>query len=124
MRAVRTTRTAPELAVAKIVSELGFRFRRGVRSLPGSPDLANKSRRWVIFVHGCFWHAHVGCRAATVPKSNTDFWVAKLERNRMRDAEKRAMLRKAGFLVLTVWQCEIKRPDVLQKKLQRALADR
>ena len=85
---------------------MGIRTRRNVKSLPGSPDFANKSRRFVIFVNGCFWHGHVGCRFATTPKSNRAFWLEKLEANRTRDATKVRELRKLGFKVITLWECQ------------------
>jgi len=97
--------------------ELGLAYRRNVRSLPGSPDLANKSRRWAIFVNGCFWHHHKGCKKATVPKSNRDFWLAKLADNRRRDARKIRDLRAAGYRVLLVWACELGNEATLRRRL-------
>ncbi len=106
MKRVKRERTAPEERVAVILRELGIRTRRNVRSLPGSPDFANKSRRFAIFVNGCFWHGHVGCRFATTPKSNRTFWLAKLDANRARDARKLRELRRHGFKVITLWECQ------------------
>ncbi len=92
----------------EILSELGFRYRVTNRDLPGSPDLANRAHLWAVFVHGCFWHSHDGCPRATVPKRNHEFWVAKFAANRLRDARATIDLRKLGFRVLTVWECELK----------------
>ena len=121
MKAVRRARTAPELAVAEILSGLGVRFRSCVKSLPGTPDLANRRAGWVIFVHGCFWHGHRGCKLATVPKTNSEFWEAKLAANRRRDARKVRLLRAQGFRVFTVWQCETRRSRRLEAKLRKLL---
>ena len=87
--------------------ELGHRYRVRNRDLPGSPDVANRSRRWAVFVHGCYWHRH-GCKATTTPKRNRAFWEAKFARNVERDAESAAALRKLGFTVVVVWECETK----------------
>jgi len=84
------------------VHALGIRFRKHVGSLPGKPDLANKTAKWAIFVHGCFWHSHRGCKLASDPKSNRGYWVKKLRRNRRRDMAKIAALRADGFRVLIV----------------------
>ena len=100
---------------------MGLRYRTCVKSLPGSPDIANQRQRWAIFVHGCFWHGHAGCRLATLPKQNRAWWVEKFAANRARDARKCALLRRAGLKVLTVWQCELKSPDKLGRRLTREL---
>ena len=83
--------------------------------------MANKSKRWAIFVHGCFWHSHPNCRLATVPKTNRRFWINKLAANRARDATKAQALRKLGYKVTTVWQCELDEPRLFQA-LQKRLA--
>lgn len=102
---VRQARTAPEEVVAKALRAAGLGYRRNVRDLPGRPDFANKRAKWAIFVNGCFWHAHRGCRKASVPKNNRAFWVAKFAANRRRDAAAIRALRAAGFRVLVVWEC-------------------
>lgn len=107
MAAIRQARTRPEAIVAADLRALGIRYRRNVRSLPGSPDFANVSRRWAIFVNGCFWHRHTGCRRATVPKSNSEFWEEKFRANRARDARAINSLRAKGFKVLVVWECSV-----------------
>ena len=103
---VKQKKTRPEEIVARRLRALGIAYRRNVRTLPGSPDFANRSKGWVIFVNGCFWHHHTGCRRATVPKNNHDFWVEKFAANRRRDAAKVRALRSLGLRVLIVWECE------------------
>jgi DNA mismatch endonuclease (patch repair protein) len=120
---IRQKDTTPERLVRTLLSGLGLRFRVGNRDLPGSPDIANRSARWAVFVHGCFWHSHRGCKAATVPKRNRAFWVAKFAANVERDAVAVAALRRRGFRVVVVWECEIeKRPLVVVARLRRSLA--
>jgi DNA mismatch endonuclease, patch repair protein len=121
MRAVRSRNTRPEVVVRQIAFRLGYRFRLHRRDLPGKPDIAFPGRQKVIFVHGCFWHQHKGCRRATVPKSNTRFWLPKLARNTARDAEQLTAIRKRGWRALIVWECEIKNQRRLGTKMERFL---
>lgn len=107
MQRVRQAGTPAEDEVAKVCREMGLAYRRNVKTLPGSPDLANKSRGWAIFVNGCFWHGHTGCKKATVPKRNSEFWTAKFEANRRRDAKKIRDLRALGYRVILLWQCQV-----------------
>ena len=97
MSRIRSRDTKPEILTRAAVHALGIRFRKHVTDLPGNPDLANKRRRWAIFVRGCFWHSHDGCKLASDPKSNRKYWVEKLKGNRERDASKIANLRANGF---------------------------
>jgi DNA mismatch endonuclease, patch repair protein len=106
MALVRQIGTSPELVVRRALSSIGARYTTGNRDLPGSPDLANRSRRWAVFVHGCYWHRHRGCKKATNPKTNVAFWSAKFTRNIERDRIAVAALRERGFTVLTIWECE------------------
>lgn len=106
MRRVRRIRTKPEEEVCSELRELGIRFRRNVRTLPGSPDFANKSAKWAIFVNGCFWHRHSGCEKTTTPKRNRAFWRAKFAANIARDKTKTRQLRLLGFQVVVVWECQ------------------
>jgi DNA mismatch endonuclease, patch repair protein len=108
MARIRSSDTRPEILTRAAVHTLGMRFRNHVMDLPGKPDLANKRRGWAIFVHGCFWHSHRGCRLASSPKSNTSYWNEKLSRNRLRDADKIATLRSLGFRVLIIWECDVR----------------
>ncbi|MBZ5630607.1 MAG: very short patch repair endonuclease [Acidobacteriia bacterium] len=108
--------TAPELLVRQLLHGLGYRFRLHRRSLPGTPDIVFPSRQKAIFVNGCFWHAH-GCRIGRSPKSRLEFWQPKLERTRARDTENKADLRRIGWTVLTIWQCQTRAPEKLANKL-------
>jgi DNA mismatch endonuclease (patch repair protein) len=121
MAGIRQSRTKPELVVAGMLRKLGLRYRRNVKSLPGSPDFANRSRKWAIFVNGCFWHSHTNCRRATVPKANRAFWVEKFVTNRRRDAKAILALRKLGFKVLVVWECQ---SDWQEDRLRQVLEPR
>ncbi|QDI79794.1 DNA mismatch endonuclease Vsr [Methylorubrum populi] len=98
--------TKPELIVRRLAHALGYRFRLHRKDLPGSPDLVFPSRHKVVFVHGCFWHRHPGCRRASMPNTHRDFWDAKFTRNVERDARKERELRQTGWDVLTIWECE------------------
>jgi DNA mismatch endonuclease Vsr len=104
---IRRHGTRPEMEIRRLLHASGVRYRTSNRDLPGSPDLANRVRRWAIFVHGCFWHGHDGCRRATIPKRNRGFWVEKFAANRKRDRRKTAELQALGYRVFTVWECEI-----------------
>ena len=119
MGRVRQSGTTPELRVRQVCSSLGMRYRTRNRDLPGSPDLANRSRQWAIFVHGCYWHRHQGCSRATTPKSNREFWLAKFARNCERDRQSYSALETKGYAVLVVWECETENSFRLYKTLQR-----
>jgi DNA mismatch endonuclease, patch repair protein len=106
MARIRRAGTTPELRVRRYLSSRGIRYRTKNRDLPGAPDLANRSRKWAIFVHGCFWHQHAECKSATIPKSNQGFWRAKFTANTIRDASARGLLEGMGYTVKTVWECE------------------
>lgn len=120
MASVRQANTKPEVAVRKLIHKLGFRFRLHRRDLPGSPDIVLPRHRKVIFVHGCFWHRH-GCRRTTTPATNFEFWQAKFEANEKRDRTACRRLKALGWEVLIVWECQTKRPEWLQAKVQRFL---
>ena len=117
MRRVRQKNTEPEIAVRRLLHRLGYRFRLHRRDLPGTPDIAFPGRRKVIFVHGCFWHRHSGCRAASTPKTRAEFWARKFDDNIARDARKITDLEALGWSVLVVWSCETKNPDILSHRL-------
>lgn len=121
MRSVRRERTAPEVAVARFLSSRGIRFRTNVRSLPGSPDIANKGRRFAVYVHGCFWHRHAGCKYATTPKTNAAFWSLKFAQNVDRDRRKRRALCALGYEVAVIWQCEVETEARMESRLRNIL---
>lgn len=118
MAAVKGRNTSPEVTVRKLLHGLGLRFRLHRAGLPGTPDIVLPRHRAVVLVHGCFWHGH-SCSRGKVPTSNTAFWLPKLGRNRQRDAEQAKALKSSGWRVLTVWECETKRPDRLVARLAR-----
>lgn len=109
MRSVPRKDTAPEVRLRKSLHRLGLRYRTHIDSLPGSPDIVFPKAKVAIFVHGCYWHRHEGCRLATTPGSNVDFWMDKFRANVVRDKRASRRLRAAGWSVMTVWQCKIKR---------------
>src|SRR5262245_50158594 len=117
MQRVRQRGTPAERIVAGVCRELGLRYRLNVKSLPGSPDLANKAHHWAIFVHGCFWHQHPSCPKATLPKRNSGFWRDKFKSNRLRDARKIRELRATGFKVIVIWQCQTENPVAVRRRL-------
>lgn len=119
MSKVRQSGTLPELKVRQILHSCGYRFRVKARDLPGSPDIVNRTGRWAIFVHGCFWHAHENCHLWTIPKSNCEFWSKKFFDNRRRDKRKVKELRRLGYSVLTLWQCDLDNEKRVQKKILR-----
>lgn len=122
MSRIRGKHTRPEVAVRRALHRLGFRFRLHRPDLPGRPDLVLPRHQTAVLVHGCFWHRHPGCRDATTPKSNVEFWEAKFVRNVARDAEIERALAAAGWRVLTIWECETANGEDLEAKLTRALS--
>ncbi|GAA5071263.1 DNA mismatch endonuclease Vsr [Roseibacterium beibuensis] len=118
MAKVRSQNTKPELAVRRYLHARGLRFRLHRRDLPGKPDMVFPSRRVAVFVHGCFWHQHPGCRRAKLPQTRADFWREKLEANVRRDAAALAALEILGWTALVVWECEIE-GDALEELYQR-----
>ncbi|WP_461328137.1 very short patch repair endonuclease [Bradyrhizobium barranii] len=121
MSRIRSKNTKPELAVRSMAHRMGYRFRLHRRDLPGTPDLVFASKRKVIFVHGCFWHGH-GCkRGGSGPKSNGEFWSAKITRNRERDMRVRRELEAEGWKSLVIWECEVFAFYSLPAKLRRFL---
>ncbi len=109
------------MLVRRLVFSMGYRYRLHDPYLPGHPDMVFKGRRKAIFVHGCFWHRHEGCRLARLPKSRLDFWLPKLEGNRQRDAKKLEQLCQRGWKSLVIWECELKDLGSLEKRLRAFL---
>lgn len=121
MARIRQRGTKIETIVAAELRRLGLFYRKNVKRLPGSPDFANRSRRWAVFVNGCFWHRHTGCGRATIPKSNVEFWEKKFEANRQRDARAIKRLRREGYRVVLIWECQT---DLIRAKLSKILEAR
>ena len=108
MSRIRGKATKPELLVRHWLWGHGYRYRLNVKSVPGKPDIVLRKYRTAIFVNGCFWHGHEGCSLYSVPKSNTDFWIAKVQRNRERDQQQYKALHDAGWQVIVIWECQLK----------------
>ena len=120
MRRIKSRDTTPEMLVRRLVHSLGYRYRLHRANLPGKPDLAFIGPRKVIFVHGCFWHAH-GCKRSHAPKSNTGYWSPKLERNKTRDAAHAAALKALGWKRLVIWECKLTRLAMVSERVKRFL---
>jgi DNA mismatch endonuclease (patch repair protein) len=121
MSRIRSRDTSPELAVRRLVHRMGFRFRLHVPALPGKPDLVFPRLQRIIDVRGCFWHGHPGCIDSHIPRTRLEYWRPKLERNRRRDEENRRTLRRLGWRVCVVWECEVKNVKKLSRRLGRFL---
>jgi DNA mismatch endonuclease, patch repair protein len=122
MSRIRGRDTRSEIFVRSLLHSLGYRFRLHRKDLPGKPDIVLPKHRTVIFVHGCFWHRHLGCRYAYTPKSRVEFWTNKFSANLERDAKVRHALEQAGWQVLVVWECELRDVDRLAKRLVSAIS--
>jgi DNA mismatch endonuclease (patch repair protein) len=124
MAGIRGKDTGPELMVRRAAHALGYRFRLHRRDLPGSPDLVFPARKKVIFVHGCYWHRHDGCRYATVPKSNSEFWAEKFEKNMARDRRVLEELAGLDWDAMVVWECETRDATILGERIASHLGQR
>ena len=124
MRRVKGKDTAPEHVVRKALHALGLRFRLHRSDLPGRPDIVLPGRRTAIFVHGCFWHRHVGCRRASMPAARREFWAAKFARTIERDAENITALEKLGWGVAVIWECDLRDQAGLRARLLDLFPDR
>lgn len=119
MSRIRGKDTTPERAVRSLLHRHGYRFRLHLRDLPGRPDIVLPRYKTVILVHGCFWHRHRNCRNCTTPANNRDFWIKKLKGNVARDRRNEAKLRKAGWQVVVVWECELPIPTSLRRWIRK-----
>jgi len=121
MSHVRGKNSRPEMIVRRALHKSGLRYRIHSKSVPGHPDVSIKKFKIALFVNGCFWHGHEGCRYAYVPKSNRDFWIKKIDRNRARDENVHSELLREGWHIFIVWECELRKehdatiPDVIRK---------
>ena len=118
MSRIHSKATKPEMAVRRWLWAHGYRYRLNVKSVPGKPDIVMRRYRTAIFVNGCFWHGHEGCSKFVMPKSNTDFWQAKIERNRTRDTRNYEELMQAGWQVVVIWECNLVK-DKLETTMQQ-----
>ena len=121
MAQIRSVDTTPEKRVRSLLHRLGYRFRLHRKDLPGRPDIVLPKHRTVILVHGCFWHRHKGCKKTTSPKSNVEFWESKFERNMLRDRRNGYRLRRLGWRVRVIWECQTESEARLHRHLRRAL---
>jgi DNA mismatch endonuclease (patch repair protein) len=123
MRRIKSKGMKPELLVRSLVHNMGYRFRLHRKDLPGKPDLVFGPKRKAIYVHGCFWHNHEdpACPYQRTPKSNLEYWLPKLSRNRQRDKEHLLNLNAAGWESLVIWECEVRQPETVKKKIRAFL---
>lgn len=121
MRRIRSKDTSPELTLRRLIHGIGYRYRLHRKDLPGSPDIVFPGRQKVIFVHGCFWHQHPGCREGRIPGSRLDYWISKLGRNQTRDLANQRLLKEQGWKVLIVWECDLKDLPALTKSVEQFL---
>jgi len=118
MSRIRSKDTKPEIIVRSLLHGMGYRFRLHRKDLPGRPDIVLPKYKTVIFVHGCFWHGHRGCKRSNIPKSNQEYWIPKINRNIERDQKNSAILRRVGWKVMKIWECECKHPEKITKKIK------
>lgn len=121
MRRVKSSDTAPEIALRQLVWSLGYRYRKNRRDIIGHPDIAFIGRKRAIFLHGCFWHRHDCALGRRVPKSKTAFWNAKFERNVRRDKQVQRELEAAGWRSLIIWECELRDPSKIERRVRKFL---
>ena len=121
MARIRSRDTVPEIRVSIALRQLGLGYRKHVTNLPGTPDFANRRRGWAIFVHGCFWHRHQGCRRATTPSTRAEYWIPKLAGNADRDNENAKKIEQLGLRVLVIWECQTRDVETIEDVLIREL---
>ena len=121
MSRIRSKNTSPEMRVRSVLHKQGYRFRLHHENLPGKPDLILKKFRLAIFVHGCFWHRHKGCKFAYRPKTNTEFWDNKFNKNIERDQRVEGKLHDLGWKTLTIWECESKHEEIIVEKVNNII---
>ncbi|MEO5720957.1 MAG: DNA mismatch endonuclease Vsr [Chthoniobacterales bacterium] len=124
MARIRSRDTKPEMSVRSMLHRLGYRFRLHRRELPGRPDVVLSSRKCVVLVHGCFWHQHRGCVDCSRPGTNSEYWTAKLKGNVARDRRNIGALRRDGWTVITVWECETRNLDTLSARMKEKIPKR
>lgn len=120
MSQIRSKNTKPELIVRSWLHKQGYRFRLHDKKLPGKPDIVLPKYKTIIFIHGCYWHGHKGCKYFTIPKTRTDWWTIKLLNNKKKDIQNYRMLHKTGWQVINVWECKLK-PNLIEKTLSKII---
>ncbi|MBT4339527.1 MAG: DNA mismatch endonuclease Vsr [Bacteroidetes bacterium] len=118
MSKIRSGNTKPELLVRSLLHRMGYRFRLHQKDLPGKPDVVLAKHKAVIFIHGCFWHHHKGCKYAYIPKTRKEFWEAKFKSNIERDKKVNKLLKEKNWRILIIWECEISNIELTRKKLK------
>ena len=121
MARIKSRDTGPELVVRRVAHRMGLRFRLYRKDLPGTPDLTFPRHRLAVFVHGCFWHRHSGCRFAYSPKSRVEFWTKKFKQNVTRDRRNQAALQNLGWRVVVIWECETRNTNIIEDRLREHL---
>ncbi len=121
MSRVKSFDTKPEVIVRSLLHRLGYRFRLHRKSLPGTPDIVLPKYHTVIFVHGCFWHRHRGCKYSSTPKDNVEYWIQKFETNKQRDKLHKKKLENLGWKVIVIWECQVRNIEQLSRRLQKVL---
>lgn len=122
MRCVKSRDTAPEKEVRKIIHQLGYRYRSNSVGIAGNPDILVPALKAAIYVHGCFWHRHKGCKEAAMPSTNISYWAGKFDKNVVRDKENTYRTKKRGWRVFIIWECETRKPDLARNKINRLLS--
>lgn len=118
MSNIKAKDTNPEMVVRRLIHAMGYRYRLHIKDLPGKPDLVFRPRRKVIFIHGCFWHQHEGCKVSHIPKSNLSYWLPKLEKTKKRDKTHIQQLNDKGWGVFVIWECQLKNIEIVKKKIR------
>lgn len=122
MSRIRAKDTGPEITVRKFLYKLGYRYRLHAKDLPGKPDIVFRSKKKAIFIHGCFWHQHPGCKDNHIPKSNIQYWMPKLAKTKKRDSDNQCKLIEAGWDILVIWECQLKDLFILKNRIIDFLA--
>ncbi|HWD88630.1 MAG TPA: DNA mismatch endonuclease Vsr [Mucilaginibacter sp.] len=112
MSRIRSKDTRPEMLVRRFLHKNGFRYRLHVKNLPGKPDIVLSKYKTVIFIHGCFWHGHEGCKYYVVPKTRTEWWLQKIGTNIMNDTNAEIALKSAGWKIIKIWECQVKKSEI------------
>lgn len=123
MSGIKGKNTKPELLLRSALHKLGFRFRIQRKDLPGKPDIVLPKYKTIIFVHGCFWHQHPGCKFAYMPKSNVEFWKDKFKRNMIRDQTVQSLLKEMGWNIIIIWECQISNDPVFIQQCRKLIQD-